>query len=67
MKAKRILALSAVAVLILLYLLCFIFALIDSPLTAMLFRGCLVLTIIIPILLYVFLMLLRQSKKDKEQ
>lgn len=65
-KSKRIIALIGVAFLILLYIVTFIAAIFSSPSFKGLFVACLYSTIIVPILLYAFLMIGKILKKDKE-
>ncbi len=65
-KTKRVLALTGVALLAGLYLATLIFALIDSKWAYDMFRVCVVLTIVVPVLLYVYQMVYRLQKKDRE-
>ena len=54
---KRVAALICVAVLLLLYVITFILALMDSPHTMTLFKGCFACTIFVPLAAYIFLRL----------
>lgn len=65
-KTKRAFALTGVALLAGLYLATLIFALIDSKWAYDMFRVCVVLTIVVPVLLYVYQMVYRLQKKDRE-
>ncbi len=59
MKLKRILAIVGIIILAGMYVLTLIFALIDSPLKNSLLYASLYCTVIIPVLIYVFLLLIR--------
>lgn len=63
-KTKRILALTGAALLILLYISTLVFALIDSPLTDGLLAASVGATILIPVLLYGFLLFCRLRDQD---
>lgn len=63
-KMKRILALIGVVLLAGLYLATLVFALIGSPQAYGLFRVCVVLTVIVPVLLYAYMLLARALKKE---
>ncbi len=65
-KTKRILALTGVILLVLLYLATFVFALIDSPRAFDMFKICLGMTIILPVLLYAYNLMYRLLKHDDE-
>lgn len=51
MKAKRIAALIGVILLVLLYISTLVFALINSPLSIMMFKASVTMTIVIPVLI----------------
>ena len=53
-KTKRILALAGAVLLVILYAATLIFALIDSPWAYDMFKICLGMTIILPVLLYAY-------------
>ena len=63
-KIKQILAIVAIVLLAGLYLACLIFALIKSPLATKLLGLTLVLTIMIPIILYVIMMFYKLSHRE---
>ena len=67
-KAKRILALITVVILVLLYAATLIFALIDSPFAFSMFKACIGMTVVLPCLLYIYMwiykVLNRNSKDD---
>lgn len=65
-KTKRILALTGVVLLVLLYVSTLIFALIDSPWAYDMFKISLGTTIILPVLLYVYNLMYRLLKHDGE-
>ena len=65
-KVKRILALAGALFLILLYVATLVFALIDHPAASGLFKVSVAGTILIPVLLYAYLMFYRLSHKDDE-
>jgi hypothetical protein len=64
-KLKRISALSGVVILVGLYVMTFIFSLLNSPNAANLFKASLYSTIIIPILLYSYMLIYKYIKKNK--
>ncbi len=64
-KTKRILALTGVILLVGMYVCTFIFAMLDSPVAQALFRGSLACTIIVPVLLYTFLLIARIVRPSK--
>lgn len=64
-KTKRILAIAGVALLAGLYIATLIFALIDSKWAFDMFRICVVLTIMVPVLLYAYTLVYRLQKKGK--
>lgn len=61
-KAKRILALIGAALLICLYGSTLVFALMDSPAAAELFRASIAATVFIPVLLYAYILTARLLK-----
>ena len=62
-KTKRILALVLVVLLVLLYLSTLVFALLDAPVFTSLLKASIAATILLPVLLYGFLLFHRPSKK----
>lgn len=66
-KTKRILALTGAILLILLYISTLVFALIDSPLANDLLMVSVCATILIPVLLYGFLLFCRLRDQDQEE
>lgn len=60
-KARRIIALVGVALLLLLYVSTLIFALLDSPLATSLFKTSLVLSIVLPIIIYFVTMAMKNG------
>lgn len=62
-KSKRILAMIGVILLLLLYLITFIAGITSNPNSANLFKACLFATIVIPILLYAYILIYRNIKK----
>ena len=65
-KTKRILALAGAVLLVILYAATLIFALIDSPWAYDMFKICLGMTIILPVLLYAYNLMYRVLKQDDE-
>lgn len=65
-KTKRILALLGAAVLILMYLGTLVFALIDHPAATDLLRASIGCTILIPVLLYGFLLVYKLTSHDQD-
>ncbi len=69
-KKRRIAAIAGISLLVLMYLLCLIFALIKAEWADSWFKAALGMTIAVPILLYAFLMLTKldreNHKKDAE-
>ena len=65
-KTKRILALAGAVLLVILYAATLIFALIDSPWAYDMFKICLGMTIILPVLLYAYNLMSRVLKHDDE-
>lgn len=65
-KTQRILAMIGVILLISLYIVTLISAFLATPYSSALFKSCIYSTIVIPILLYVYIMLYKLLKKDDE-
>ncbi|MCR4738702.1 MAG: hypothetical protein K5886_00410 [Lachnospiraceae bacterium] len=68
-KIKRILALAGAVLLVFMYIATLVFALLKSPYYEGLFRASLALTIILPVLLYGYIViyrLLKNRNEDKE-
>lgn len=63
---KRILALIGCILLCLMYISTLVFAIIDSPAAMGLFKLSIALTILIPVLLYVFLLFYRLNHKNDD-
>ena len=68
-KMKRIIAIICAVILAGIYLLTFILAILDNPATMTMFNGCIILTIFVPLLAYVFICLhkyamTRSKRKD---
>lgn len=63
---KRFLALTGAALLVCMYVATLIFALIDSPAANRLFQASVAATILIPVLLYAYILVARILKKDNE-
>ena len=61
-KLKQILALIGVVLLVCMYAATLIFALIDSPAASGLFRASVAATILVPVLLYAFILVARLLK-----
>ncbi|WP_346663838.1 hypothetical protein [uncultured Merdimonas sp.] len=66
-KTKRILALAGAVLLILLYLCTLVFALIDHPAARDLLRASVACTILIPVLLYGYLLIYRLLSHDQDK
>lgn len=64
-KAQRMIALTGIAFILLLYILSFVFALIQTPFAKSMFRATLGCTIGIPILCWIYIWLLGKLKKKK--
>jgi len=64
-KAKRVFAAVGIAVLVFLYLLTLYYALTDDPNTMHMFAGAVIMTICLPVFLYVYQMIYRTYKKKK--
>ena len=65
-KIRRVLALTGVVLLLLLYGLTLVFALIGNPHTMTLFKGCVLATIIIPVLLWTYTIVYKMVRKSAE-
>ena len=65
-KIKQILALAGAVLLVCMYAATLIFALIDSPAASGLFKASVAATILIPVLLYGFIMIARLLKDHNE-
>lgn len=65
-KQKRILALAGAVLLAGLYIATFVFALIDSPWAYDMFKVCLGFTVVVPVFLYIYMLIYRIQKKNKE-
>lgn len=63
-KTKRILALIGVVLLLGLYLITFIAAVTSTPASAGLFKACIYSTVVIPTLLYVYIMIYKLFGKN---
>jgi len=66
-KTKRILALIGVALLVVLYVATFILSLLDSANAMNLFKAAFYSTIIIPILLYAYVLVYKRIKNNKDE
>lgn len=66
---KRILALAGVVVLVLMYLSTLVFALMDSEFAANMLRGSVACTILIPVLLYAYILIYRvlNNRRDEDK
>ena len=67
MNAKRILALVGIVLLVGIYLISLIFALIDHPLKSSMMYASLYGTVVIPALIYAFILVGRLLHKDDDQ
>ena len=67
MKAKQILAILGIIILVGIYLASLIFALIDHPLKSSLLQASLYATVVIPVLIYAFLFIGKLLRKDDEE
>ena len=65
-KAKQIVALAGVVILVLMYVSTLVFALMDSPMSDDFFAASLACTIILPVLLYGFSLVHRLAQKNNE-
>ena len=66
-KIKRILALTAAALLVLMYVFTLVAALLKAPYYADLLRASIALTIILPVLLYGYILIYRVLKKKSDE
>ena len=66
-KTKRILALVLVVLLVLLYLSTLVFALLDAPVFTSLLKASIAATILLPVLLYGFLLFHRLSQTGQDE
>lgn len=66
-KTKRILALVLVVLLVLLYLSTLVFTLLDAPVFTSLLKASVAATILLPVLLYGFLLFHRLSQKGQDE
>lgn len=66
MNAKRILALLGILVLVGIYVASFVFAFLDHPMKTSMMYASLYATIIIPVLIYAFLLVAKLLRKDDE-
>ena len=64
MNAKRILALAGIVILVGIYLLSLIFALIDHPMKSSMLYASLYATVVIPALIYAFILIGKLMHKD---
>ena len=65
-KIKQILALTGAVLLVCMYAATLIFALIDSPVASGLFKASFAETILIPVLLYAFILITRLLKDNND-
>lgn len=65
-KIKRILAFTAAVLLVAMYLATLITALIDSPVSSRLFKASIAATILIPVLLYAYILIARLAAGRKD-
>ena len=65
-KLKRILALLTVIILTVLYVATLIFALIDSPWAFSMFKACIGMTVILPVLLYIYFWIYKVLNKNPQ-
>ncbi len=63
--SKQIAALMGVALLVLLYVLLLLFAIFDFEGSEVMFRACLIGTVVIPILLWIYIYLFDKLKKSR--
>lgn len=66
MNLKRIIAILGIAVLALLYIATLVSAILATPATNELFKACLYATIVVPVLLYGYLLVYKLSKQRAE-
>ena len=60
-KLKRIIAIICAVILAGMYIMTFIMAILDNPATMTMFKGCIALTIFVPLMAYVFICLHRYA------
>lgn len=65
-KAKRILALSGVILLVAMYVATLVFALLDSPNSFVLFKASIYCTIVIPVIVYSGTLIFNNAARKKE-
>lgn len=66
-KIKRILAAAGLVIIMGMYLMTFIFALTSAPGADKLFLGSLVVTIIVPVIIYAYSIIYKMAYKDKDK
>ena len=66
MNAKRILAILGIVILVGTYAATLIFALIDHPLKSSMMYASLYATVVIPVLIYAFLLIAKLLRRDEE-
>ena len=67
-KIKRLLAIICIILLLGMYVITFVMSIVDDPNTMTIFRGCIALTIFIPVVAYIYICLhklgMRLSKRE---
>ena len=66
-KMKRILALITVVILVVLYAATLVFAMIDSPWAFSMFKACIGMTFVLPVLLYIYFWIYKVLNKDSDE
>lgn len=66
-KMKRILALITVVILVVLYAATLVFAMIDSPWAFSMFKACIGMTVVLPVLLYIYFWIYKVLNKDSDE
>ncbi|MBE5937772.1 MAG: hypothetical protein E7265_07050 [Lachnospiraceae bacterium] len=66
MKFKRLIAITGISILVILYIATFISAFFTSAATPELFKACLYATIVVPVMFYGYLLIYRVSKNRAE-
>lgn len=66
MNFKRILALTGIVLLVGIYLVSLVFALIDHPMKGSLMQASLYATVVIPVLIYAFLLIAKLLRKEDD-
>ena len=66
-KMKRILALITVVILVVLYAATLVFAMIDSPWAFSMFKTCIGMTVVLPVLLYIYFWIYKVLNKDSDE